>query len=243
MKTLRRGDYGVDAPSAVKSLGALALLGLVAAFILEGWDRPWPAGAALLIALAFALWLASFLYTTRQGKFSVWAELLDGLSLKGDETLLDVGCGRGAVLLLAAQRLPRGPAVGIDIWSTSDQSGNSEAAVLRNAAAEGVADRVELRTSDMRTLPFPDHSFDVVTSSLAIHNVKDAAGRERALSEILRVLKPGGAALIADIYHTLDYARFLAGRPDASFQVKSLGWRFWYGGPYMPTRLVRVARR
>ncbi len=240
---LRRGDYGVDAPSAVKRLGALALAGLVAAFILAWWHRPWLAGAALLIALACALSLASFLYTTRRGKFSVWAELLDGLSLKGDETLLDVGCGRGAVLLLAAQRLPRGRAVGVDIWSMADQSGNCEAAVLKNAAAEGIADRVELSTSDMRKLPFPDHSFDVITSSLAVHNVEDAAGRERALCEILRVLKPGGAALIADIYYTRDYARFLAERPDASVQVKSLGWRFWFGGPYMPTRLVRVARR
>ena len=243
MKAVRRGDYGVDAPSAVRFLGAFALLGLVAAFILEWWHRPWLAGAALLIALAFALSTASFLYTTRRGKFSVWAELIDGLELNGDETLLDVGCGRGAVLLLAAQRLPRGRAMGIDIWSTADQSGNSEAAVLKNAAVEGVADRVELNTGDMGKLPFPDQAFDVVTSSLAIHNVEDVAGRERALSEILRVLKPGGAALIADIYHAQDYARFLARRPEASVQVRNLGWRFWFGGPYLPTRLVTITRR
>ena len=52
------------------------------------------------------------LYSTRPGKFEVWAELLDELDLRGDEHILDIGCGRGAVLLLAAERLPGGRAAG-----------------------------------------------------------------------------------------------------------------------------------
>src|SRR5438270_621724 len=59
--------------------------------------------------------------TGRFRKFAVWAELLDRLDLRGDERLLDVGCGRGAVLLMAARRLPRGRAVGVDVWSARDQ--------------------------------------------------------------------------------------------------------------------------
>jgi cyclopropane fatty-acyl-phospholipid synthase-like methyltransferase len=69
--------------------------------------------------------------------------LLDSLDLRGDEHVLDLGCGRGAVLLMAAQRLTIGRAVGVDLWKTSDQSGNAEAATRRNADAEGVADRVD----------------------------------------------------------------------------------------------------
>ncbi len=72
---------------------------------------------------------------------------------------------------MAAQRLPRGRAVGVDVWSTKDQSGNAEQVTRQNAELEGVADRVELHTADMRKLPFDDGSFDVVVSSLAIHNV------------------------------------------------------------------------
>lgn len=89
------------------------------------------------------------------------------LALRGDEHLLDVGCGRGVVLMLAAERLPVGRAVGLDLWLTTDQSGNSEQATWRNADLEGIGARIELHTGDMRRLPFPDASFDVVTSSLA----------------------------------------------------------------------------
>jgi arsenite methyltransferase len=200
------------------------------------------AALSLIVALVFASSAVSFLFTTKQGKFSVWSELLDGLNLRGDERLLDVGCGRGAVLLLAAKRLPRGRAVGIDLWSTTDQSGNCEETTLRNADLEGVRERVELITGDMRRLPFPDRSFDVVTSSLAIHNIADEEGREQALGEIWRVTKPGGTALVADFRHTDEYARRLAALPGGSVEHRRLDWRFWYGGPQAATSLVTMRR-
>src|SRR4029077_13430020 len=108
---------------------------------------------------------------TLRGKFVLWAGLLDGLRLRGDERILDLGCGRGAVLLMAAQHLTTGRAVGVDLWRRADQSGNSSEATRRNAVSEGVADRVELHTADMTALPFADDSFDLVVSSLAIHNI------------------------------------------------------------------------
>src|ERR1700685_144198 len=190
-----------------------------------------------------ALWLflntGSYLYTTRAGKFAVWADLLDRLELKGDERLLDIGCGRGAVLLMAAQRLPRGRAVGIDVGSTTDQLGNAEQVTRRNAALEGVSDRVELCTSDMRQVPFDAGSFDVVVSSLAIHNVPGAGERARALREAARVLKQGGKLLIADIRHTRAYARELKACGLEITDRRSLGVRFWYGaGPWAAARLI-----
>jgi len=169
-----------------------------------------------------------YVYFTRAGKFAVWADLLDRLELKGDERLLDIGCGRGAVLLMAAQRLPRGRAVGIDVWSTTDQSGNAEQVTRRNAALEGVAERVELHTADMRQLPFDDGSFDVVVSSLAIHNVPGAGERARALREAARVLKKGGKLAIADVRHTRAYASELEACGLKVTERRSLGGRFWY---------------
>ncbi len=189
------------------------------------------------------LWLllnaATFLHTTRSGKFAVWSELLDRLALKGDEQLLDIGCGRGAVLVMAAKRLPRGKAVGIDLWSTTDQSGNAEQVTRRNAALEGVSGRIELHTADMRLLPFDDESFDIVVSSLAIHNVTAARERAKALREAARVLKRGGTLMIADIRYTAAYARELEACGLTITDRRSLGVRFWFSfGPWAATRLV-----
>jgi ubiquinone/menaquinone biosynthesis C-methylase UbiE len=152
--------------------------------------------AAGTVLLAFT---GVYLHTTLRGKLRVWERELDRAGLKGNEQLLDLGCDRGAVLVEAARRLPEGRAVGADLWSGRDQSGNSPEATLANAAVAGVADRVEVHTADMTALPFADGSFDVVTSALAIHNIPSPDGRYRAVDEAMRVL-PGGQLLVADFW-------------------------------------------
>lgn len=132
--------------------------------------------------------------------------LLNQLHLQGNERILDVGCGRGLLLIEAARRLPHGRAVGIDHWSQVDQSQNSREATLSNARLEGVSDRVEIHDGDMRTLPFPDASFDVVVASLSIHNIESAQGRKQAIQEVQRVLKPGGRVALMDIFHVKQMA-------------------------------------
>ena len=166
---MRRGDYGFDAPYALLAF----LAGGIACVMFAGvaWWRH-AAGAIAPLSLYAAFFLAnagSFLYTTRRGKFEEWDRILDGLSLSGTERVLDMGCGRGAVLTAVARRLTTGRVTGIDIWNTSDQSGNARDVTLRNASLEGVGDRVAIETGDMRALPFADASFDLVVSSLAIH--------------------------------------------------------------------------
>jgi len=242
----RRGNYGFDAPYAplLMTLGGACLVALSVWNIWqqEGTPRTPERIRAALPGLC-GLWLflnaGLFVYTTRVGKFAAWSKLLDRLGLEGSERLLDIGCGRGAVLLMAAQRLPSGKAVGVDVWSTRDQSGNAEQVTRNNAALEGVADRIELHTADMRQLPFDDGSFDVVLSSLAIHNVPGAGERAKALREAARVLKPGGKLLIADIRHTRAYARELERSGLTITERRSLGIGFWYAfGPWAATRLV-----
>ena len=171
----RRGAYGIDAPYGPAFMAVVAALELGLAVSL-GNVRP------LLAAVFILAILGLYLHGTLRGKFVVWAELLDRLNLRGDEHILDMGCGRGAVLLMAAQRLTTGRAAGVDLWRRIDQSGNSLEVTRRNAVAEGVADRVELHTGDMMELPFDENSFDVVVSSLAIHNIGEigrASCRER----------------------------------------------------------------
>ncbi len=237
------GRYGVDAPNVPAFMGLSGLVLLtVGVFVLAGGGSL----AVAIICLYWSLWLlastASYLYTTRAGKFRVWARLLAEQHLRGDERVLDLGCGRGAVLMLVARLLPKGRAVGIDLWSTSDQSGNSLEAARRNAELEEVAERVELHTGDMRQLPFQDAEFDMVVSSLAIHNIRSRADRLKAIDEAIRVLKPGGRLLIADFRGTSDYAARLREKNMREVTVKSLGPRFWYGGPWTATRLVSATR-
>src|SRR5690348_10384063 len=117
-KTLlqHRGDYGVDAPYVPAALGGSGLLSLVAGAILRRRGVRWPAVAAVGAGLFLLVSAGWYLLATRRGKFAIWADILTDLELRGDERVLDIGCGRGAVLLMAARLLPRGEAVGVDLW-------------------------------------------------------------------------------------------------------------------------------
>jgi len=225
----RRGSYGIDAPLMPVFLAGLIVLYSVLA-ISDGRVRSW---LPVFVLLALEAWHLDF---TLRGKFVLWAELLDELRLRGDERILDLGCGRGAVLLMAAQHLTTGRAVGVDLWRRVDQSGNSMEATQRNAVAEGVADRVELRTGDMTALPFEDNSFDVVLSSGAIHNISGRAGREKAISEAVRVLRPGGRLLVVDVRGTREHEVQLGQRGMHDVARKRLKWWSW------PARLVSATK-
>jgi arsenite methyltransferase len=231
----RHGSYGIDAPYAPAFIAVMTVVVLVMAIISGHWQKFVPITFMLAV-------LGFYLHSTLRGKFVVWADLLDQLHLRGDERILDMGCGRGAVLLMAAQRLTTGRAVGVDLWRSVDQSGNSLEATRRNAIAEGVADRVELRTGDMTALPFEDSSFDVVVSSLAIHNISRSADREKAIEEAVRVLRPGGRLMIADIRATRQHQEQLAKSGMNDVGRRRLGWRFWWGGPWGATRLVTATK-
>jgi ubiquinone/menaquinone biosynthesis C-methylase UbiE len=225
----------VDAPGLLP-IPILLIAGNIAAGVVSRSGGPFVGAAAIAACACLGL------YASRRGKFVVWSELLDQLAIRGDERVLDIGCGRGAVLLMAAQRLTTGRAVGVDLWKRGDQSGNDIEATRRNAAAEGVADRVEVHTADMTSLPFEDSSFDLVLSSIAIHNVKGWIGQEKAIKEAVRVLRPGGRLVIADIFSTGKYREWLDRLGMVGVTRRDLGWRMWWGGPWVRTHLVTAMK-
>ena len=158
--------------------------------------------------------------------------LLDMRQWRGDEAVLDLGCGRGLVAIAAAQRVPAGRVTGVDIWQEQDLGGNSPEAIRANGTAAGVSDRLQVDTGDARALPYDDASFDVVASMTALHNIPGKAGRIAAIAEAWRVTKPGGDLLIFDIRHARTYAAQL-GALGAEVTLKGpillwgpVGWRF-----------------
>jgi arsenite methyltransferase len=239
---VHRGDYGFDAPYAPAIFGIVGVASSVAAAVCWRDGVPRTAMQMTFYSVFFLANTGSFLYTTRRGKFLEWDQILDRLQLRGDERVLDMGCGRGAVLTAVARRLTTGRVTGVDIWRTHDQSGNAREVTLRNASLEGVSDRVDIETGDMRKLPFPDASFDLVVSSLAIHNIRGNADRRQAVAEGFRVLKPGGRLVIADIRATSTYEDALRSLGAANLERRRLGWRFWWGNPIAATTLITASK-
>ncbi len=215
--TSPRPDYGIDAPGVVRNLLVVGSVALLVCVLSSSGLLPRTEltrflaqnGAVLAVA---CLGMGGYMFfSSKFGKVREREWLLDLISWRGDETVLDVGCGLGVMLIGAAKRLTTGTATGIDIWQTKDLSGNHPDATLENARREGVDGRVTILTADMRKIPFPDGHFDVIVSNVAIHNLYKADERAAAVREIARVLKPGGACILADVRHEAEYTRALRG--------------------------------
>jgi SAM-dependent methyltransferase len=237
-----RENYGIDAPTVVRNLAGIGFLLLIvsaATAALLHLQIVGPSRFALIlrnnglvtaiICLVMAFWMIA---SSKWLKHKVARALLDSRAWRGDEIVLDVGCGRGLIAVAAARRVPQGKVTGVDIWQEVDLGGNSPEAIRANAEAAGVSDRLDVDTGDARSLPYPDASFDVVASMTAIHNIPGAEGRRAAIAEAWRVTRPGGQILIFDIRHARTYAAQLRAL-GAEVKVTGpillwgpIGWRF-----------------
>ena len=224
------GDYGIDAPYVPAIIFGLAALLVILSFVLHAflWF-----GVLFLILMGI-----SYMYTTKRGKFTGWARILDGWQASPPQGVLDVGCGRGMVAVMAAERFPNAKVVGLDIWRPRDQSGNTVDSARENAREAGVGERVAFVNASMVEMPLPDDTFDAVCASVALQNVRDRAFRRRAIAEILRVARPGARIAIVDIQHTHQYEKDLKALGAEAVQRKRLGPGFWYGGPWAAGILV-----
>ncbi|CCH75899.1 Methyltransferase domain protein [Nostocoides japonicum T1-X7] len=237
------GDYGTDAPWVPWVwLGFGALYLVIAVLTTLGHAPGGTVLTFLVLGLCFVAGGLLYVHSTKRGKFEVWAELLAGLGDPPPRSVLDIGCGRGAVAIAAALRFPDAEVTGVDLWRSVDQSGNDPSATEANARANGVADRLTLLTADMTDLPFPDGSFDLVTASLSIHNVKPAAARARAVTEAWRCLAPGGRLVIVDLPRIREYAVTLGELSGSPVRPRGIGWRMWWSGPWMRSQVLDVTK-
>lgn len=123
-------------------------------------------------------------------KMTVWA--LEKLNIKNDATVLDVGCGGGKAIHFMSQAAHNGRVFGIDYSEKSVQLAAKENAENINKG------KVKISKASVSSLPFPEASFDNVTSFESFYFWPDLKNDMR---EILRVLKPGGLLMIvAEMY-------------------------------------------
>ena len=173
------------------------------------------------------------LYTVDPVDFGQWT--LDCLPWRGDERVLDVGCGPGDLLReMAHQHQDWDLLAGFD-FSTG---------MVTKAASSAIGLPVHFFVADAQAVPFPDRSFDVVMARHMLYHVPDI---ERAVAEAARVLRPGGhlMALTNSANNMPEYAtlrRRAAARFPAMTQPRAYIARFSLenGPDYLKGHLERV---
>jgi len=209
-------DYDVDAPQVLRKFVSVwcfvcLLFGILGPHLVRRGNiflllQPMFFWTGLLLVLEGLL----FLLYVKFGKFRHRDVMLSLHTWRGDERVLDVGCGRGLLIAKAAKLLAglrgKGSSIGIDIWSMEDMAGNSEVATRHNLELEGISERCTLIEMAAQEMSFPDETFDIIASNLCLHNIYDRKLRRQALQEIALVLKPGGVAILSDYKLIGEYA-------------------------------------
>jgi SAM-dependent methyltransferase len=144
------------------------------------------------------------LYTVNPIDFGRWT--LEQLPWRGDERVLDVGCGPGGLLCeMARQNSGWRGLAGLDL----------SAGMIAKAIASSEGLRISWFVGDAQTLPLPDAGFDVVMARHMLYHVPDI---DRALAEAARVLRPGGALLVmTNSAHTMPEYRHIVRMAVARF--------------------------
>jgi SAM-dependent methyltransferase len=196
-----------------------------------GYSWPWTLGhaiaAVVFCVLTILMWRLRMPSWTRlsAGALTLWA--IGGVAIvhglfgfsqplhlptqaflpSGSGRVLDGGAGSGRATLMVLLARPQSTVTAVDIFSEGyGIEGNTPARLRDNATRGGVANRLNVVTGDLRTLPFPRASFDAAVSAYVIDHL-NREGVARSLSEIARVVRPHGQFLLMVISPDL-YVRY-----------------------------------
>jgi ubiquinone/menaquinone biosynthesis C-methylase UbiE len=143
--------------------------------------------------------------------------VVENLDWHGEGSILDIGCGSGALAIAVAKKYETVKITGIDYWGK--QWEYSQAVCEQNARIENVSDRIEFKKAGAADLPFDDERFDVVLSNLVFHEVRGVKDKTDVIKEALRVLKKDGKFVFQDLFLWSQ----LYGKPERLLQTIQ-GW-------------------
>jgi ubiquinone/menaquinone biosynthesis C-methylase UbiE len=207
--------YGIDEYRTIITLVAAGVLAVVVGFIVSAYTvstQPeearlglivGPAVGGLILAVAAALY-----WSSRLGKEREMEKLIARIPFGGEETVLDIGCGRGLGMVKAAAKLRSGLSLGVDTWHRAHLSGNNPASIWTNAEAEKVSNRVVAVMALPTNLPLLEKSVDVVVSAVALHRIVKMKDRPALFAEMARVLKEGGRVGVLDAGNGNEYSEY-----------------------------------
>ncbi|MDC0535257.1 class I SAM-dependent methyltransferase [Francisellaceae bacterium] len=225
-----KGNYGIDAPYVPITFIGISLAFFILCIIYRSYSY-------LFVSLFFLINSLIYLHTSLRGKFYIWNKLIGKYAPENITKSCDIACGRGLALIQTAIYYPSAVAEGIDIWNKMDQSGNSPEQTKLNAQ-KNQAKNIKIATGNMLKLPYENESFELVTSSIAIHSLKSSHERNMALSEIYRITKPGGRIIIVDFKYTKSYAKQLNKLSGKEIIHKSCGFKGWFGNPLYSNKVL-----
>ncbi|BBF43126.1 transport ATP-binding protein CydC [Lachnospiraceae bacterium KM106-2] len=160
-----------------------------------------------LLCGAYSVWCViayrAFSYT---GKRKLSKQIITGvakyINIPDGGKGLDVGCGSGALTIACAKKNRNAKMVGIDRWGKEYASFNKKLCES-NALSVGIRN-ISFWKGDAIKLPFPNESFDAVTSNYVYHNIS-GVDKQKLLLETLRTLKKGGVFAIHDLMSNARY--------------------------------------
>lgn len=230
--------WEMDAPiGLVFFFGPALIIGIM--MLISGFNT-----VSAIMVLVLVLCGLKYMHTSIIGKYRIMKSIVNSIHLKKDSKILDAGCGHGAFMLqFNRQAANISEIIGIDIWSNKDQGSNSIAATQKIMENSNLADKVKLKTANILDMPFNDNEFDLIVSSLVLHNIKPFEKRKVALVNIARVQKQKGQLVIMDIgYETSKYVRILKDLGYQNVNIANTGYNGWWGTPMVPTFVITATK-
>lgn len=191
-----RYDFGYSWPFTLGHLlVCLVALSLAGCSVWRGWRT----GVTVTLG-ALAAWGGAGAFVMHAAiRISAPNDVATAAFAPSGGRLLDLGAGSGRATVGLLLARPEARVTAVDLYQGYyGIDDNTPASLIRNATAAGVADRVEVKVADMRSLPFGDGEFDAAMSVAAIDHLR-WPDIEQTLRETARVLKPRGQLLVVSL--------------------------------------------